>query len=49
MYTLFYGPNGDEHLKRILPTRPQLPLHDKNKYLFYSFGEEDLVFLPEYD
>lgn len=49
MYALFYGPNGEEHLRRILPTRPMQPVHDKSRYLFYSYGEEELVFVPDYD
>lgn len=49
MYSIFYGPNGDDYLRQILPTKAIAPLHDKNKYLFYSQGEEEFVFVSDYE
>jgi hypothetical protein len=36
MYSIFYGQNGEDYLRRILPSRPVPPFHEKNKYLFYG-------------
>ena len=49
MYSLYYGPNGDDYLARILPDLPVQPYCDKFKMLYYSNGEEELIFEPEYD
>ena len=49
IYTIYYGPNGPDHLMKILPDKPLTPCRDRSKMLFYSSADEDLVFSPEYD
>ena len=36
-------------MRKVLPSRAVPPFHDKFRYLFYSYGEEELVFDGDYD
>lgn len=49
IYSMYYGGDAPEYLKKVLPQKPIPPLVEELKYLFFGPAEEDLVFQYEYD
>ncbi len=40
MYSIYYGPDGGEYLRRILPNRPGSASVEEMKFLYYGPAEE---------
>jgi hypothetical protein len=48
-YSLYYGPDANDFLRKILPTKPTSANIEELKFLFFSPTEEELVFQDDYD